>query len=110
MGDDDWGGVITVALVCFLLGMVFMGRLMDENNEQLRQTALALNETLTQYKINCNLCDRCTERQANMGTFYPSGTLLSNAGYNESMQLCSVCYGELSYMVSGGGDSAMLLR
>lgn len=110
MDDDDYPTLITIGLVGIIIGMAVMGVLMGEENEQLRQTAISLNETLTQHEINCNLCDRCTERQANMGTFYPSGTLLSNAGYNESMRLCSVCYGELSCMVLKGSDSAMILR
>ena len=107
MDDDDYPGLIGIAVVFFIIGVVCMGFLMDYDNNQLRQTITSLNETLTQHEINCNLCDRCIERQANMGMFYPSGTLLSNAGYNESMRLCSVCYGELSHMVS---DYVMILR
>jgi hypothetical protein len=40
-------------------------------------------------------CDRCKKRPANMGTYSPTGLLLSRAGFSTDMKLCSKCVKEL---------------
>ena len=40
-------------------------------------------------------CGRCKKRPANMGTYSPTGLLLSKAGFSTDMKLCSKCVKEL---------------